>query len=144
MPRLSDVPVYLFLSALLLSPTLYPFLLSEKQTDDPTRLEPSGPMRYEKVEFSKAKLAAMIPAIKLTACLFAEKAVRHHVRPTPVMLPSCGGKDFRVDISDDLINIAVSGIATIDKVDRPFTVTLLHNPVSVTEDGLIVTEILVR
>jgi hypothetical protein len=109
---------------------------------DSARLEPGRSMatEFERQNFTPAELALRLPQIKLASCIFSEKAVRHHLGQINVVLQSCGERGH-VTISDSLIDIVVSGIATIEKIDHPFTVTLEHNPISVTEDGLIVTAI---
>jgi hypothetical protein len=112
----------------------------------PARLEPAHSMatEFERQNFTPTELAARIPQIKLVSCIFSEKALMHHLGQVNVALQSCGERGPHVTISDSLIDIVVSGIATIEKVDHPFTVTLEHNPISITEDGLIVTAISVE
>ena len=132
------------MSAMLLGFTTLPMLLPKPMEIDPTRLEivnPMKPTEFAKADFTPALRAVLIPQIKLVACIFSEKAVKHHVRPDQAGLPICPSRDIQVTIDDNMINITVSGMANIDKIDRPFTVVLQHNPPSVTEDGLIVTGI---
>lgn len=121
--------------------TAIPALVYQPKETDLARLEPVNTMEFAKAEFTPATLARLIPEIRLAACIFSEKAVRHYVRPAVVSLPSCGAHDFQVRIAENLVDITVSGVATIEKTEHPFTVVLQHNPPSVTEDGLIVTAI---
>lgn len=130
------------MSFLLLATSFIPVILHREPPTDPARLEPVHAMKRE--EFGKAdpsRTVAIIPAIKLTACIFSQKAVRHHFRPSKVGFPACSTPGMQATISDDLIDMTVSGIADVDGKPRPFTVTLQHNPPSVTEDGLIITAI---
>lgn len=126
----------------LLATSFAPVMLHREPPTDPTRLEPVSPMKKE--EFAKAdpkRVGEIIPAIKLSACLFSQKAVRHHFRPAKVGFPACGTPGMQTTISDDLIDMTVSGVADVDGLQQPFTVTLQHNPPSVTEDGLLITSI---
>jgi hypothetical protein len=127
----------------LLGVTAVPVMLHREPATDPARLLPvARPMN--KSEFAKAdpkRIGEIIPAIKLTACMFSQKTVRHHLRPAKVGFPACGTPGMQTSISEDLIDMTVSGIADVDGLQHPFTVTLQHNPPSVTEDGLIVTSI---
>jgi hypothetical protein len=139
---------FAFLSAMPLGITVFiglATLIYHPRETDPSRLEPV-PHPWQNSEFAKsdftpAQLAAIIPQAKLVSCIFAGKAVKHRSSPSEVKLPSCGGKDAKVVLADNLIDVTVSGIAKIANVDHQFTVTLQHNPPSVTEDGLIVTAI---
>jgi hypothetical protein len=130
------------MAVLLLATSFAPVMLHREPPTSPARLEVVNPM--EKEEFSKAdpaRINEIIPAIKLVACLFTQKAVRHHLRPAKVAFPACGTPGMQTTISEDLIDMTVSGIADVDGLQQPFSVILQHNPPSVTESGLIVTSI---
>jgi hypothetical protein len=139
-----SVPAGMLFAAAMLGISAVPALIYRAPETSSARLEPVKPMKNEefaKAEFTPANLAAVLPNIRIVACIFSEKAVRHYVRPALVTLPSCGARDFHVMITENLIDITVSGVATIENADHPFTVVLQHNPPSVTEDGLIVTAV---
>lgn len=109
---------------------------------DWSRLTPQQPMDYRaaKAGFTPEQTVWVKPRIRLTACTFAEKAVRHLLEPMPVGFKPCGdGGGVRTVLDDNLIDVVVSGVATIgEKTERPFTVTLQHNPPSTDEDGFVV------
>lgn len=118
-------------------------LVPPRETSD-ARLEPVKPMKNEeftKADFTSDRLKFVLPNLRLIACIYSEKALRHYIGPVFITLPSCGSHDFQVAISDNLIDITVSGLATIDNTSHPFAVTMQHNPPSVSEDGLIITSI---
>jgi len=96
--------------------------------------------RGAKVSFEPGQMAWVKATIRQTACTFAEKAVRHRLEPTPVGFAPCGdGGGIQTILDDNLIDVVVSGVATVgQKIARPFTVTLQHYPPSVDEDGFVV------
>jgi hypothetical protein len=109
---------------------------------DRSRLTPQQPIDYRgtKVEFTPEQTVWVKSTIRLTACTFAEKAVRHHLEPSPVGFAPCGdGGGVQTVLDDNLIDVVVSGVATVgEKIERPFRVTLQHNPPSTDEDGFVV------
>lgn len=132
----------MLMATALLATSLVPAILYREPPTDPARLESVRPMKKE--EFDKAdpkRIAEIIPAAKLVACLFSQKAVRHHFRPAKVGFPACSTPGMQTTISEDLIDMTVSGIAEVDGLHQTFMVTLQHNPPSVTEGGLIITSI---
>ena len=137
---MQDIGWCMMFCVALLATSFVPVMLHKEPPTDPARLHPvSLPMN--RTEFGKAdpkRIPEIIPAIKLTACLFSQKAVRHHLRPSRVSFPACGTPGMQASISDDLIDMTVSGSADVDGMQRPFTVVLQHNPPSTTEDGLII------
>jgi hypothetical protein len=138
-----SVSAWALVTTMLLLFTALPILahLYRQQEMDPSRLEVVSPMTFDKADFSPSIRASLIPGIRAASCVFSEKAIRHYVRPAQASFPSCGGRDVQVTIDDNLVDITVSGMATIEKTERPFTVVLQHYPTSMTMDGLIVTAI---
>lgn len=133
-----------FVSVAMLGFSIFLLFVYKLPETDPARLKPTSPATnamFEKVDYSPTEVARRIPSIRLSACLFSEKVVRHYVKPALVKLPSCGSNYFHVTIAENLIDITVSGMATIENNDWPFTVVFQHNPPSVTEDGLLVTSV---
>jgi hypothetical protein len=106
---------------------------------DVSRLAPQAAMDYRavKAEFTPEQLAWIKPLIRLTACIFAENAIRHKLEPMPVSFSPCGGGAVHATLDDNLIDVVVSGIATAGAIERPFTVTLQHYPPSTNENGFI-------
>lgn len=140
-----DFAYCLLMCAALLCIPVVPVLLSSEQRTDPTRFAPVRPMLKE--EFGKAdpkRIGEIVPAIKSTACLFSQKAVRHHLSPAKVGLAACGTPGMQITISDDLIDMTVSGAVEVDGLQRPFSVILQHNPPSASEDSLIIVAVKVR
>jgi hypothetical protein len=109
---------------------------------DWSRLTPQQPMDYRgaKAGFTPEQTVWVKSVIRLTACTFAEKAVRHRLEPMPVGFAPCGdGGAVKTALGDNLIDAVVSGVATIgEKIERPFTVTLQHYPPSTDEDGFLI------
>ena len=106
---------------------------------DVSRFAPQAAMDYRavKAEFTPEQLAWIKPLIRLTACIFAENAIRHKLEPMPVSFSPCGGGAVHATLDDNLIDVVVSGIATAGAIERPFTVTLQHYPSSTDENGFI-------
>lgn len=109
---------------------------------DWSRLTPQQPMDYRsaKAGFTPEQTVWVKSVIRMTACTFAEKAVRHRLEPMPVGFPPCGdGGAVQTVLGDNLIDVVVSGVAIIgEKTERPFTVTLQHYPPSINEDGFLI------
>jgi hypothetical protein len=109
---------------------------------DWSRLTPQAPMDFRgaKASFEPGQMASVKSIIRQTACVFAEKAVRHRLEPTPVGFAPCGdGGGIQTVLDDNLIDVVVSGVAIIDeKTERPFRVTMQHYPPSVDEDGFLI------
>jgi hypothetical protein len=109
---------------------------------DWSRLTPKQPMDYRaaKAGFTPEQMVWVRSLIRLTACTFAEKAVRHRVEPMPVGFAPCGDRGgIQTILADNLIDVVVSGVATIgEKIERPFKVTLQHYPPSIDEDGFLI------
>ncbi len=107
-----------------------------------SRLIPQPPLDFRgaKTEFTPKQQGWVKSMIRLTACTFAEKAVRHRLEPTPVGFAPCGdGGGVQTVLDDNLIDVVVSGVAIVgEKTERPFTVTLQHYPPSTDEDGFVV------
>jgi hypothetical protein len=118
--------------------------LGSKSQNEPdlSDLIPQAPRDYHDVRtnFSPEQEISLIPLIKRLACVRAEMAVRHHLKPEPVLLPTCGVED-KTEIDTDLINVTVAGIAKLTERECPFTVTLEHYPPSVSITGYIVISI---
>ena len=118
------------------------WVASNPPATDWSRLTPQQPMDYRgaKAGFTPEQTLWVKPRIRMTACTFAEKAVRHRLEPMPVGFAPCGdGGGVQTVLDDNLIDVVVSGVATVDeKVERPFTVTLQHYPPSTDEDGFLV------
>jgi hypothetical protein len=118
------------------------YLNSRKPAIDPADISPQPwrPYWEEKHQHSPEQLAWIVPFVKKQACVKAEMAVRHNMRPPPDRLPVCGIDDH-TEIDADLANVTVSGVALVGETKRPFTVKLQHYPPSVSESGLIVLSI---
>jgi hypothetical protein len=111
---------------------------------DGSRFNTQTPMDFRGAiaRFTDDEMVRVKPLIRITACVFAEKAVRHRLEPMQVGFPACGERDeVQTAIGDNLIDIVVSGVATVGKMDKPFRVTLQHYPPSTDEDGFLVTAI---
>ncbi len=108
---------------------------------DWSRLVPQQPVDYRgaKAEFAPEQAGWVKSVIRLTACTFAERAVRHRLEPVPVGFAPCGdGGGVQTKLDDNLIDVVVSGVATVGEIKRPFRVTLQHYPPSIDEDGFLV------
>jgi hypothetical protein len=111
---------------------------------DLTRLVPQTPMDFRgaRPNFTSEQLVWAKPLIRLTACIFAERAIRHYLDPATVSFAACGdGGKIETTLDDNFIDMTVSGIAHVEKDDRPFKVILQHYPPSTDEDGFIPTDI---
>jgi hypothetical protein len=128
--------------AVLAIATVTAWVASNPPVIDRSRLIPQQPMDYRgaKAEFAPEQTVWVKSMIRLTACTFAEKAVRHHLKPSPVGFAPCGdGGGVQTVLDDNLIDVVVSGVASIgEKTERPFKVTLQHYPPSTDEDGFLV------
>jgi hypothetical protein len=109
---------------------------------DWSRLTPQAPMDFSgaKASFEPGQMAWVKSIVRQTACILAEKAVRHRLEPTPVAFAPCGdGGGIQTVLDDNLIDVVVSGVAIInEKTERPFRVTMQHYPPSIDEDGFLV------
>jgi hypothetical protein len=109
---------------------------------DWSRLTPQHPMDYRgaKASFEPGQMPWVKSIVRQTACIFAENAVRHRLEPTPVGFAPCGdGGGIQTELDDNLIDVVVSGVATIgEKTERPFKVTMQHYPPSIDEDGFLI------
>jgi hypothetical protein len=121
---------------------IWAYFHSQKPVTDPADISPQPwrPYWEEKHQHSPEQLAWIVPYVRRQACVKAEMAIRHHMRPPPDLLPLCGIEDH-TEIDADLANITVSGTALVGKTKRRFTVKLQHYPPSVSESGLIVLSI---
>lgn len=107
-------------------------------------VHPPMDFRGVKAGFKPEQMVWVKPLIRMMACVFAENAVRQHLEPAPVGFPSCGGEKIKTTLGDNLIDMAVSGMATVGDIEHPFTVILQHYPPSTDEDGFNVTAISVK
>jgi hypothetical protein len=109
---------------------------------DWSRLTPQHAMDFRgaKVSFEPKQMARVKSMVRQTACIFAEKAVRYRLEPTPVGFAPCGdGGGIQTVLNDNLIDVVVSGVTIIgEKTERPFRVTMQHYPPSVDEDGFLI------
>ncbi len=111
---------------------------------DWSRFNTQTPMDYRGAiaGFTADEMVRVKQLIRITACVFAENAVRHRLEPMQVSFAACGdGGDVHTTIDDNLIDIVVSGVATIGEIGRPFRVTLQHYPPSTDEAGFLATAI---
>jgi hypothetical protein len=130
--------------AMLSAVPLFSFEREDTPPDLVSLLVPQMPRpdwRSIKTGFTKDQ--AWEPAlIRLNACVFAERAVRHALESSSVQFDPCGdGGRIRTTIDDDFFETTVSGVARVDDKPKAFTVTLNHYPPSVTEWGYITTGI---
>jgi hypothetical protein len=94
------------------------------------------------VSYPDAQLPAIKSLIRLTACVYAERAVKQWLDPAKVAFAPCAdGGENTITLADNLIDATVSGVATVGGAQRPFTVTLQHNPPSTDDDGFITRDI---
>ena len=113
-------------------------------TVDETRLVPQTPMDFRgaKANFTPDQIIWAKPLIRLTACIFAERVIRHQLDPAVVSFAPCGdGGNIKTTLDDNFIDVTISGTAHVGASERPFTVTLQHYPPSTDEDGFIATDI---
>ena len=76
------------------------------------------------------------------ACVYAQRTIKQWLDPERIGFEPCGdGGKNTTTLADNLIDVTVSGMATVGTAKRPFTVTLQHNPISTDEDGFITTDI---
>jgi hypothetical protein len=111
---------------------------------DLTRLAPRPPIDFSKavVNYSPETLAQVKPLIRLTACIYAERAIKQWLDPEGIGFEPCGdGGRNTTKLDNNLIDVTVSGTATVGTTKRPFVVTLQHNPISTDEDGFVTTDI---
>lgn len=89
-----------------------------------------------KLPYTEAEMTRVLPYLKLTACIFAQEAVRYSLRPDSVSFVACPHtSDFNIVFSQDLTDVTVSGLATVDGLEKPFTATLQHYPTATEIDG---------
>lgn len=102
-----------------------------------SRLIPQGPVggwTSIKPGFTEEELVRVKPQIRLTACIFAERAVRFQLEPSIVNFPPCGdGGQVDVAVADNFIDTTVSGDMTVNGRHQHFVVTLQHYPTSLDE-----------
>jgi hypothetical protein len=98
--------------------------------------------RTIKPEFTPDQLVWVKPMIRISACTFAERVIRHQVEPDTVDFEPCreGGK-IQTTLTDDLMDATVTGVAMIDRQERHFIVTLQHYPPSTNEGSFIATKL---
>jgi len=118
------------------------WLAAHPKEPDPADLLPQAPTDWSGVKpgFTPDQMVWAIPQVKQWACVRAEMAVRYYLRPALVSFPTCGVGD-KTEIDENLINVTVSGTATIGDVERPFTVVLEHYPSSLDMNGYIIISI---
>lgn len=122
------------------------WVLSRTVPELPTyRLLPQAPMDYWRdvpPGFLPEQLVWVKPLIRLTACIFAERAVRQNLVPAKVGFEPCGdGGKVQATIAENFTDATVSGVATVDGIMRHYNVSLQHYPPSVDEWGFIATGI---
>lgn len=107
------------------------WFVANQPEPDPSYFLPHAPLGYRargvKADFTPTEMVWAVPEIKRWACVRAEMAVRYYLRPSLVSGPVCGIED-ETEIDGDLIDVTVSGIATVGEVKRRFRVTLEHYP----------------
>lgn len=83
------------------------------------------------------------PLVRLTACIFAQRAVRHSLGPAAeVGFDPCGeGGRNEITLDDAYYEASVSGRARVNGKYQPFNVALNHYPPSTSEWGFIATDI---
>jgi hypothetical protein len=93
--------------------------------------------------FAPEQMASSIPLIRIWACILSQNAVRHALQPAPVEFAPCNNNDriIQTTLAENLIDMTVSGVATVGKARRNFTVTLQHNPPTVNGQGFNITAI---
>jgi hypothetical protein len=90
------------------------------------------------VNYSEAELPEIKSLIRLSACLYAERALKQWMFPERAQFTACGdGGRNKVVVDETLIDVSVSGITFAGTTARPFIVTLEHNPISTDEEGFI-------
>jgi hypothetical protein len=108
-------------------------------------LTPQAPMpswRAIKTGFLPEQVVWAKPLINLTACVFAQRALRHALEPATVGFEPCGeGGKITTIVDDDYYEASVSGVALVNGKDRAFKVALNHYPPSTSEWGFIATDI---
>jgi hypothetical protein len=120
------------------------FASRPERASDYTRLAPRPEMDFSGavVNYSEAQLPQIKSLIRLTACIYAQRAVRQWLEPATVSFAPCAdGGQNTTTLADNLIDAIVSGTATVRNTQRPFTVTLQHNPPSTDDDGFITRDI---
>lgn len=143
-PVVDKIALAVFCCAVVSAAPLY-VLTRPVPTVDMTLLVPQTPRpdwRGTKTEFAPDQIVWVKPLMRLTACIFAERAIRHALEPAMVEFAPCGdGGKINTTIDDDYFEAAVSGVAKVNDSDRTFRVTLDHYPPSVSEWGFIATGI---
>lgn len=79
--------------------------------------------------------------IRINACIFAERAVRHELEPALVEFAACGSDGNGVTLDADYYEVTVNGVAKVNGSYRPFNVALNHYPPATGEWGFIATDI---
>jgi hypothetical protein len=128
-------------------PALFVFGVAWQPPEDKSRYLVQPPMDFSGSEalFRPDQMVWVKPLIRTLGCVFAQNAVRHHLRPAAVGFAPCNlSGEIQIELDRNLIDMTVSGIATVDGANRPFTVTLQHNPPTLNEGGFIATSIDVR
>ncbi|MEH2526090.1 MULTISPECIES: hypothetical protein [unclassified Bradyrhizobium] len=86
--------------------------------------------------YTEQELARVMPHIEMTACIFAQLALRHSLRPRNVaFLPCSNDAKFKVKFREDLGVATVAGQLEIDGASRGFTAVLNHHPAATEIDG---------
>jgi hypothetical protein len=121
------------------------WVISKSVPDTMLRLGLHAPMdswREIKPEFTPDQSVWVKPMIRISACTFAQRVIRHQVEPAIVDFEPCreGGK-IQTTLTDDLMDATVTGVAMIDQRERHFIVTLQHYPPSTDEGSFIATKL---
>lgn len=110
---------------------------------DMTLLVPQAPMpswRSVPTGFLPEQEVWTRPLVRLTACIFAERVIRHELDPATIEFAPCGGDGMNaITLDDAYFEATVSGVAKVNGVDRAFQVSLNHYPPSTSEWGFITT-----
>lgn len=112
---------------------------------DYIRLAPRPPMDFSgvAVNYPEAQLPGIKSLIRLSACIYAERALRQWLEPATAIsfAPCADGGENATTLADNLIDAQVSGTAMVGNIKRPFVVALQHNPISTDDDGFITRDI---
>ena len=108
-------------------------------------LEPQAPIpqwREVPTGFLPEQIVWAKPLVRLTACLFAQRAMRHALGQAEVGFDPCGeGGKNEITLDDDYYEATVSGLARVNGKLQPFKVALNHYPPATSEWGFIATDI---
>jgi hypothetical protein len=140
--RTTDVILGFALGSVLI---IFLWFLGRPVPDTMLRLGLHAPMeswRHVEPNFHPDQLVWVKPMIRISACIFAQRVIRHQVEPDMVDFEPCreGGK-IQTMLTEDLMDATVTGVAMIERQERHFVVTLQHYPPSVSEGGFIATKL---